>query len=114
MAVTRGEIDRICEDLPGAEAAQPPELVSWKVGGRMFACFGGEADIEGVSVKCADVETAAMLIEAGAAVRAPYFHRSWVRLPFASTEAEDARHRLNASYKTIRSKLPKAMREALE
>ena len=113
MPVTRGEIDRICAALPGAEEAHPPELVSWKVGGRMFACFGGDGDMEGISVKCADVETASMLIEAGAAVRAPYFHRSWVRLPFAATAPEDARHRIEASYEAIRSKLPRAAREAL-
>ena len=52
---------------------------AWKVGGRMFACLGAASD--GVSVKCADAETAQMLIEAGVAERAPYFHRSWVRLP---------------------------------
>ena len=113
MAVTRAEVDRLCAALPGAEEAHPPELVSWKVGGKMFACFGGEADGEGVSVKCADVETAAMLIEAGVAVKAPYFHRSWARLPFASTELEEAGHRLRLSHASVAAKLPKRVREGL-
>jgi predicted DNA-binding protein (MmcQ/YjbR family) len=113
MPVTRAEIDAICAALPGAEEAHPPELVSWKVGGRMFACFGGDGAPDGVSVKTADMDTAAMLIEAGAAVRAPYFHRSWVRLPFETTEPEEARHRIEASHAEIVRKLPKPVREAL-
>ena len=66
-----------------------------------------------VSVKCADVETAQMLIDAGAAVRAPYFNGSWVRL---TGEAEDAdlAHRISASYALIRAALPAAVRRDLE
>ena len=113
MAVTRAEVDGICAALPGATEAHPPELVSWKVGGKMFACFGGEGDMDGVSVKTPDTDTAAMLIDAGAAVRAPYFHRSWVRLPFGATDMDEARHRLATSYDLIRASLKKADREAL-
>ena len=113
MSVTRAEVDAICAELPGATLAHPPELVSWKVGGKMFACFGGEADMSGVSVKCPDVETATMLIDTTAAVRAPYFHRSWVRLPFDAVDGDEARHRLHVSYDTVRAGLKKAERDAL-
>ena len=68
MTVTRAEIDTVCAALPGARLAEPPgELLSWKVGPKMFACFGDFEDTGGVSVKCRDVETAAMLIETGTA-----------------------------------------------
>ncbi|MEM9796829.1 MAG: MmcQ/YjbR family DNA-binding protein [Pseudomonadota bacterium] len=111
--MTRAEIDAICAALPGATEAHPPELVSWKVGGKMFACFGGDGEMNGVSVKTDSTETAAMLIDAGAAIRAPYFHRSWVRLPFETTDPDEARHRLAVSYDLVRASLKKAQRDAL-
>ncbi|MEM6275696.1 MAG: MmcQ/YjbR family DNA-binding protein [Pseudomonadota bacterium] len=111
--MTREDVDEICEALPGAELALPPELVSWKVGGKMFACLAGEQSMAGVSVKCADTETAAMLIDAGEAVRAPYFHRSWVRLEFDKTDRVYAEHRIAVSYDLIRKSLKKAVRDAL-
>lgn len=113
MSVTRNEVDQICAALPGAILAHPPELVSWKVGGKMFACFGGEADMQGVSLKTPDTDTATMLIDAGAAVKAPYFHKSWVRLPFETTDISEVTHRSAISYDIIRKSLPKATRDAL-
>ena len=113
MAITRAQIDELCAALPGATPAHPPELTSWKVGGKMFACFGGDGVMDGVSVKCRDLETAAMLIETGAAIRAPYFHASWVRLPFSEADPQDARHRIEVSYDIVRASLPKAARSAL-
>ena len=113
MAITRAQIDAICAALPGATAAHPPELTSWKVGGKMFACFGGDGVMDGVSIKCRDTDTAAMLIETGAAIRAPYFHTSWVRLPYSGTTLDDAHHRIAVSYDIIRASLPKAQRSAL-
>jgi len=112
--MTREDVDTICAALPGAELALPPELVSWKVGGKMFACLAGdEGQFQGVSVKTPDVETAGMLIDAGEAVRAPYFHKSWVRLPFEATDRGYAEHRINVSYDIIRKGLPKAVRTSL-
>ncbi|MEM1237255.1 MAG: MmcQ/YjbR family DNA-binding protein [Pseudomonadota bacterium] len=112
--MTREDVDTICAALPGAELALPPELISWKVGGKMFACLaGGDGHSDGVSVKTADVETAAMLIDAGEAVRAPYFHKSWVRLHFDATARDYAEHRIGVSYDLIRGSLKKAVRDAL-
>lgn len=113
MSITRQQTDAICGALPGTALAHPPELVSWKVGGKMFACFGGDTDMTGVSVKTADADTAAMLIDAGPAIRAPYFHKSWVRLPFDATSEDELSHRVGVSYDIIRKSLPKATRDAL-
>jgi hypothetical protein len=54
-----------------------------------------------------------MLIEAGAADRAKYFHKSWVRLHLDGTSADEARHRIHVSYDTVRAGLAKAARDAL-
>ncbi|MEP2641434.1 MmcQ/YjbR family DNA-binding protein [Roseobacter sp.] len=113
MSVTRDLVDQICGALPGATLALPPELISWKVGGKMFACFGGDADMRGVSLKTADADTAAMLIAAGPAIKAPYFHKSWVRLQFDATTADEMAHRIGVSYDIIRKSLPKAIRDGL-
>ena len=63
--------------------------------------------------KTDSIETAEMLIDAGIGVKAPYFHRSWVNLPWGTPEGE-LRHRLSASYKLVRSSLPKKMQAQLD
>ncbi|MEM8537159.1 MAG: MmcQ/YjbR family DNA-binding protein [Pseudomonadota bacterium] len=109
--MTRAAIDAICASFSGATAADPTtELDSWKVGGKMFACFGDR--IDGVCVKTDSIETAQMLIDAGAASKAPYFHRSWVLVSFDS-DAEELRHRLTTSYDIICKTLPKKLRAAI-
>ena len=105
------------------------------MGGKLFAIVGA-AD-EAVSLKCRDIETAGLLIELGRAERAPYLHRSWVRIPLgrprsdvsnvgsmppnaatpdlggtAIDEAEFAA-RLLASYRLIRSTLLKKLQRTL-
>jgi predicted DNA-binding protein (MmcQ/YjbR family) len=106
--MTRELVNTLCAALPGATAADPTtELDSWKVGGKMFACFGDR--IDGVCVKTDSVETAQMLIDAGAGTKAPYFHRSWILVSFDSAEDELA-HRLRASYDIIFKALPKKLK----
>ncbi|WP_102107787.1 MmcQ/YjbR family DNA-binding protein [Oceaniglobus roseus] len=111
--MSRDTVNRICAALPGAENSDPwgGGHDAWKVGGKMFAVVGTSGT--GVSVKCPDVGTAEMLVEVGAAERAPYFHRSWVHLPFATTDAGALGHRIESSYATIRAGLPKKVRAAL-
>jgi predicted DNA-binding protein (MmcQ/YjbR family) len=82
-----------------------------EVGGKMFACIG--AVMPGVSVKTASIETAQMLIEAGVGVKAPYFHRSWVNLPWGTPD-DELRHRLTTSYKLVRASLPKKVQAQLD
>lgn len=108
----RKNVDVICAELPGAKASdlQNGEHDAWRIDDRMFACFSGAT--HGISVKTADIETAEMLIEAGVALRAPYFHKSWVRLPEDVT-TEELRHRLEVSYDLVRAGLTKKAQAAL-
>lgn len=108
----RDKTRAICETLPGAEVSDPwgGGHDAWKVGGKMFASIG--AIMTGVSVKTDSVETAEMLIEAGVAEKAPYFHRSWVYLP-EGTGDDELRHRIERSYDLIRSALPKKVQATL-
>ncbi len=110
--MTRKIVASICEPLPGAECSDPwgGGHDAWKVGGKMFACIGSMND--GVSVKTPDIETAQMLIEAGVAERAPYFHKSWVRLPWGA-DPEEMRHRISVSYDIVRASLTKKVQSAL-
>lgn len=109
--MSRALVNQICAALPGATAADPTtELDSWKVGGKMFACFGDR--IDGVCVKTDSVDTAAMLIDAGAATKAPYFHKSWVLVSFDSAE-DELRHRIAVSYDIIFKALPKKLRDRI-
>lgn len=108
----RARVAAVCRALPGAEVSDPwgGGHDAWKVGGKMFACIG--AMTPGVAVKCPDVETAELLIDAGVGSRAPYFHRSWVLLPDTAAACELA-HRLRGSYALVRDKLPKKVQAQL-
>ena len=108
----RAAVDAICATLPGAEKSDPwgGGHDAWKVGGKMFACIGSVDP--GLSVKTPDIETAEMLIEAGIGVQAPYFHRSWIKLP-EDTAPDDLRHRLEVSYDIVRAGLTKKAQAAL-
>ncbi|MEM7631034.1 MAG: MmcQ/YjbR family DNA-binding protein [Pseudomonadota bacterium] len=111
-ATFRATVDRICQTLPGAEKSDPwgGGHDAWKIGGKMFACIGSMDP--GISVKTPDIETAEMLIEAGVGIKAPYFHRSWIRLP-ETTGEDDLRHRLEISYDIVRSSLTKKLQATL-
>ena len=110
--MSRDLVNRICATFPGAEQSDPwgGGHDAWKIGGKMFACIG-TADT-GVSVKTPDIETAQMLIDAGAGIKAPYFHRSWIHLPWPTEEA-DLTHRLAVAYDTIRAGLTKKVQATL-
>ena len=108
----REAVNALCAALPGAEWSESfgPGHDVWKVGGKMFAAMGA-AD-PGVSLKTPDVETAAMLIDAGVGERARYFHRSWVRLPEGAAR-DELRHRVEASYDIVRAGLTRRAQAAL-
>lgn len=101
-----------CAKLPGATMDHPfgDDYDAWRVGGKMFAVIGAKA--QGYSMKCADVDTAQMLIDAGVGQRAPYFHKSWIMLP-PDTADDELRHRLRLSYGTIRAGLTRKSQAAL-
>ncbi|MEJ6401744.1 MmcQ/YjbR family DNA-binding protein [Yoonia sp. 2307UL14-13] len=97
--MSREMVNQICSEMPSAVASDPTtELDSWKVGGKMFVCFGER--IDGFAAKTDSVDTAQMLIDAGAATKAPYFHKSWVLVPFDAAE-DEMRHRIQTSYDLI-------------
>lgn len=108
----RKRVAAICSNLPGSELTDPwgggHEV--WKVGGKMYASIG--AVTPGVAVKCADVDTAELLREAGVGTKAPYMHASWILLPDSIDDGELA-GRIKHSYTLIRDKLPVAVRRAL-
>lgn len=54
-----------------------------------------------------------MLIETGVGIKAPYFHRSWVLLPF-DTPDDELRHRLAESYRLVRRRLTKKAQATLD
>jgi predicted DNA-binding protein (MmcQ/YjbR family) len=110
--MSREIVNAMCRTLPGAEVSDPwgGGHDAWKVGGKMFACIG--AVMPGVSVKTDSVETAQMLIDAGVGVKAPYLHRSWVNLPWGTSEAE-LRHRITASYLLVRASLTRQAQSQL-
>ncbi len=110
--MTRAIVNAHCATLPGAEVSDPwgGGHDAWKIGGKMFAVVGTMDT--GVSVKCADIETAALLIDLGRAERAPYFHRSWVHLPWG-TDTDELCDRLTEAYRIIRAGLPKRVQAAL-
>ena len=108
----RDRVSSVCKPLPGAEVSDPwgGGHDAWKVGGKMFACIG--AVDPGVSVKTSDIETASMLIEAGVGVKAPYFHKSWIKLP-ENVADDELDHRICTSYDIVRSGLTKKAQAAL-
>ena len=111
--MSREQVNAICREFPGAEVSDPwgGGHDAWKVGNKMFACIG--AVKPGVSVKTDSVETAQMLIDAGVGVKAPYFHRSWVNLPWG-TDEDELRYRLENAYRIVRSGLTKKVQAQLE
>lgn len=76
----------------------------------MFASIG--AVTPGVAVKTDSVESAALLIEMGVGTKAPYFHRSWVLLPW-DMDQDELRERIHRSYSLVRSGLSKKLQAAL-
>jgi predicted DNA-binding protein (MmcQ/YjbR family) len=110
--MSRETISTMCRALPGAEWSDPwgGGHEAWKIGGKMFACIG--ATMPGVAVKTDSIETAQMLIEAGIGVKAPYFHRSWIKLPFDAPH-DELEHRLRASYRLVRQSLPRKQQTLL-
>lgn len=109
----RAFVNAFCATFPGAEVSQPfgPDHDCWKVGGKMFTIIGQMGD--GVSVKTDHVETARLLIETGRAIRAPYLHASWARIPFQRVPDEELCDRISRSYALIRAGLPKKVQAGL-
>ncbi|MBT0956984.1 MmcQ/YjbR family DNA-binding protein [Alphaproteobacteria bacterium KMM 3653] len=111
--MSRDTVNALCKALPGAEWSSPfgPDHDTWKVGGKIFAQIG--AVTPGVILKTPDTETAQLLIEVGAATKAPYFHGSWALFDWDKTEAQDMEARIAQSYDLIRASLTKKVQASL-
>ena len=108
----RDNVAAICGPLPGAEVSDPwgGGHDAWKVCDKMFASIG--AILPGVAVKTSGIETAEMLIDTGTAVKAPYFHKSWVLLP-EDVASDELEHRILSSYDIVRAGLTKKLQATL-
>lgn len=112
--MTREEINAYCATLPGSEVSDPwgGGHDCWKVGGKTYVFMGTEN--KGMSVKCADAQTAAMLIDVGTAEKAPYLPRGgWVFFAFDTIDDAETRDRLRISYMTVRASLTKKLQASL-
>ncbi|MFD1882456.1 MmcQ/YjbR family DNA-binding protein [Paracoccus pacificus] len=111
--MSRESVNAMCSALPGSENSDPwgGGHDCWKVGGKMFAVIG--AMDERLSVKTDSPETAEMLIDAGVGQRARYLHKSWIAMPL-DADPDELRHRILASYRLIRDKLPKKLQAGLD
>lgn len=111
--MTRDDIDAMCRALPGAIWADPAtgKHDSWTIGEKMFVYVN--VSERAISVKTPDTDTATLLIEAGAAEKAPYFHRSWVRVRWDTAARDDLQHRIETSYRIILSSFSKKKRAEL-
>jgi predicted DNA-binding protein (MmcQ/YjbR family) len=101
----------LCARHPAAEKSQPfgPGTDVWKVGGKIFAVTGGE----GTAVKTDSSETAALVIGSGRAVKAPYFHGSWMLVPYGRMPESELEERIATSYALIRAGLPRKLQASL-
>jgi predicted DNA-binding protein (MmcQ/YjbR family) len=88
-----------------------PEHDVWKIGGKVFAIVSRPGGA--VSFKCSDVESAQMLIESGAAHKAPYCHASWAMVVYGEMPDQELHARLAAAYAIIRKSLPKKVQAEL-
>lgn len=111
--MSRETVNSICKALPGAEWSDPwgGGHDAWKVGGKMFACIGSVQD--GVSVNTPSIEDAELLIDMGRAIKAPYFHKSWIRIDWDGIPKEELQDRIKTSYRLVRASLPKKVQATL-
>lgn len=112
--MSRDLVRQTCLALPGAEWSDPwgGGHDAYKVGGKLFAVVGA-VEGNGLSVKCRDTVEAGLLIDMGVALRAPYFHASWVRIPFGLVADDEMVARIRTSYRTVRAGLTKKVQEGL-
>ncbi len=110
--MTRETVNALCATYPGATLDHNlgEGHDSWKVGGKLFAIIGVLGDV--VSVKTDSIETAQMLIDAGAGQKARYLHRSWISVPLTA-DPDELRHRIQISYDIILASLSKKAQAAI-
>jgi predicted DNA-binding protein (MmcQ/YjbR family) len=120
----RGDLDPRLDELRDLALAQPgatedfpfgPEVMTFKVGGKLFAALGWEESPLRVSLKCPPDQVAA-LREAHAAIQAPrYFDkRHWNQVTLdASIDADLLRELLCQSHALVLTSLPRRLRDEI-
>ena len=109
--MSRATVNALCRTFPAPSNRTPGAAARRLEGGRQDVRLH-RLQLPGVAVKTDSVETAAMLIELGVGRRAPYFHRSWINIPWDMPE-DELRHRLAASYRIVRSGLTRKVQAGL-
>jgi predicted DNA-binding protein (MmcQ/YjbR family) len=111
--MSRELVNAHCATLPSATVSEAfgPGHDVWKIGGKIFAI--ASTSYSGVSLKCADIEAAQLLIEMGGGTKAPYLHASWVMFLWDKIPDVELRARLTASYLMMRKSLPKKVQAGL-
>ncbi len=111
--MTAEEVEAICLSLPGAhKVVQWMDSKVYKLNKKVFAVV--TPDGKYVTLKCETIETADMLISAGAAAAAHHLPRGgWVTIDLSSMPTSELHERLTRSYSVVRSGLPKTQRDAL-
>lgn len=111
--MTKDEIYTHCLSLPKAtHVEQWMGSQVYKIGGKVFAIHAPESGH--VTFKCDTEDTAKLLIEVGAAKRAPHLPRGgWVAVP-PDMDADELKARISQSYQTVLSGLSKAVRKEIE
>jgi predicted DNA-binding protein (MmcQ/YjbR family) len=107
-------INQFCGGLQAAICVNSfgPDHDVWKIGGKVFAIVSRPNS--SVSLKCADIESAQMLIQSGAAHKAPYCHASWAMIVHGEMPEPELHARIKASYMIIKSSLSRKAQAALE
>lgn len=110
--MTRSEFDAFCASLPAStHVVQWGGSSVWKVGGKIFAIWGGADEDGHISFKASEL-AGEMLRQRGEYQPAPYLARAgWMQLKSSiSVEAEESQAYLAASHGLIAGKLPKRVR----
>lgn len=106
------QVETFCLSLEGAVADRPfgPGLLTFKVGGKIFAILADEGT---VSFKATEIAYE-LLREQGRARRAPYLPRGgWLNVEVAAWDADELSGLLQQSYKTIVAGLTRKTRHTL-
>ncbi|MFN7168826.1 MAG: MmcQ/YjbR family DNA-binding protein [Pannonibacter sp.] len=110
--MTRSEFDAFCASLPGTtHVIQWGGASVWKVGGKIFAIWGGDDANGHISFKASDL-TGEMLRERPQYQPAPYLARAgWMQLiSSTSVEAGETEAYVAAAHQLIAAKLPRRVK----
>lgn len=113
--MTIDDVIATCAECPAAQSTRPfgPTTAVFKIGGKMFAAIGEDA--EQVTVKCAPDDAAALVEQFDEIV--PGYHmnkKHWITLdPNGSLPDDLIRELIRDAYDLVRASLPARVRDSL-